>query len=82
MTPEQLELEGWHKVAVDQKYFVMATDQVESRWFELGYDTTTKKLQILKAYQHPAGFKTRETIYNGKCPDIETFKQLSKLLEL
>jgi len=82
MTIKELEAEGWFKVASGIEYFVMATKQVDSRWYELGYDTTTQKLQILRAYEHPAGFKTRETIYNGKCPDITTFNHLSNLLEL
>ena len=80
MTPEQFE--GWHVVAADKEYFVLATDQADSKWYELGYDTPTQRLQILKAHQHPVGGKIRETIYNGTCPDIETFKHLSKLLEI
>lgn len=82
MTLEELENLGWSKVAADTQYYVAATKQVDSRWFELGYDLPTTQLQVLKAYQHPAGFKTRETIYNGKCPDIETFKYIQTLLEI
>ncbi len=80
MIPEQFE--GWHVVAADKECFVLTTDQVDSRWFELSYCTPTQRLQILKAHQHPAGFKTRDTVYNGTCPDIETFKHLSNLLQL
>ena len=47
----------------------------------LGYAIATRA-KILKAHQHPVGGKIRETIYNGTCPDMETFKHLSKLLEI
>lgn len=82
MTIEQLEAEGWLKVAAVETYFVAASKQIDNRWIELGYNVPTQQLQVLKAYQHPAGFKTRETIYNGKCPDLEIFKQLIGLLEI
>ena len=73
---------GWNEVAAGEEYVVMATDQIESRWSELGYEKSSQTLQILKAYQHPLGFTTRETIYRGLCPDIKTFKQLTKLLSI
>ena len=82
MTSKQLQAEGWLEVQADAEYFVMASRQVDYRWTEIGYDAPTQRLQVLKAHQHPTGFKTRETIYNGKCPDIETFKQLQILLEI
>jgi len=82
MTVDQLEAEGWLRVAVDNEYCVVASAQVNSKWVEVGYDFTTQRLQVLRAHQHPTGFKTRETIYNGKCPDIQTFKYLTTLLDL
>jgi hypothetical protein len=82
MTITELEAEGWLEVATGTEYYVVASKQVDNRWIEIGYDTPTQHLQILRAYEHPAGFKTRETIYNGKCPDITTFNHLSNLLEL
>jgi hypothetical protein len=82
MTIEQLEAEGWHRVAVGNEYYVAASTQLDSKWIELGYDILTKHLQVLKANQHPTGFKVRETIYSGKCPDMQTFKYLTTLLDL
>lgn len=82
MTVEQLEAEGWLRVAVDKEYFVMASEQIDYRWVEVGYDSPTQRLQVLRARQYPTGYKTRETIYNGKCSDIETFKHLTTLLNL
>lgn len=82
MTVKELETEGWLEVATGYEYAVMATKKVDSRWHELGYDATTQQLQIMKAYEHPTGFKTRETIYNGRCPDITTFKHLINLLNV
>jgi len=80
MTIEQLEAEGWHRVAVDEEYFVAASTQVDLKWIELGYDTTTTHLHVLKVREYPPGTKIRETIYNGKCPDLQTFKYLQTLL--
>ena len=82
MTLEQLEAEGWLKVAAVETYFVVASKETNNRWIELGYNIPTQQLQVLRAHQHPAGFKTRETIYNGWCPDMETFRFLSKLLKI
>ena len=82
MRIEELLAEDWLEVATGTEYYVVASKQVDSRWIEIGYDTLAQHLQVLKAYEHPAGFKTRETIYNGKCPDITTFKTLSNLLQL
>ena len=80
MRIEELETEGWHRVAVDEEYFVAASTQVDSKWIELGYDTTTTHLHVLKVREYPPGTKIRETIYNGKCPDLQTFKYLQTLL--
>ncbi len=80
MKIEELEVEGWYRVAADTEYYVVASKQVDSRWVELGYDLPTGQLQVLKVREYPPGIKTRETVYNGKCPDIQTFKHLQTLL--
>jgi hypothetical protein len=82
VTLEQLESNGWTRVATDTNYYVAASKMIDYRWIEIGYDIPNIHLQVLKVHQHPAGFKTRETIYNGKCADIETFKYLQTLLEI
>ena len=80
MKIEELEVEGWYRVAADEKYFVAASKQVDLQWIELGYDTTTTHLHVLKVREYPPGTKIRETIYNGKCSDLQTFKYLQTLL--
>jgi hypothetical protein len=80
MTLTQLQDLGWIRVAADTEYYVVASKQVDSRWVELGYDLSTGQLHVLKVREYPPGIKTRETVYNGKCPDIQTFKHLQTLL--
>ena len=80
MTLTQLQDLGWIEVAADTEYFVAASTKVDSKWIELGYDTTTTYLHVLKVREYPPGTKIRETIYNGKCSDLQTFKYLQTLL--
>lgn len=67
---------GWEITAQDTNVFVARKDT-----YELSYDESNADLQILKRWLR--GFDGplfRETLFLGKCPDVETFKLLCKLL--
>jgi hypothetical protein len=69
---------GWNINKEDTNVFVANKDQ-----YELSYDESNTDLHILKRWLRGLdGPLFRETLFLGKCPDVETFKLVCKLLEI
>ena len=77
MTFSEIKSEGWETIAEDSNILVALKDK-----FELSYDLTMKELNILKRVSHSDNNFFRDPIYLGSCPDLETFKNLCKLLKI
>ena len=91
LTNEQIEAEGWkyyQKIpdAVVSKGYVEYYKDVE--WFKvvISISETTHYLTVEKVFQNvQIGDELQEfrnTIYNGECKDINTFRKIIKLLNI